>query len=209
MRTLLLLLVGVAALVGCTSAPPQAALPAAAPVASAGEEIAFEGFEDGAAWMAVAGTWNDGNQSTTARIVADRATEGTKALACSYQFVNDPAKKGASWMTEDLMKRNWENVKAVLVDIDNPTGKTLEFDLAVCTGDAWDWYETQLVSVPAGLNRNVRFDLTDVKSNVNGWAWGGKVLNAKTVQRVVVQVINGPAQGDSATIYIDRLRLVK
>lgn len=208
MKRLMILCVGALALAGCTTVAPQAAAPVP-PAASAGEILAFEGFEDEAVWMAVAGTWNDGNQSTTARIVASHATEGSKALECSYHFMNDPSKKGASWMTEDILKKNWEGVKAVLIDVDNTTGKPLELDLAVCTGDAWDWYETQLVSVPAGLHRDVRFDLADVKSNVNGWAWGGTVLNAKTVQRVVIQVINGPAQGDSARLYLDNFRLVK
>lgn len=209
MKRLLSLMVGISALLGCASVPTTAPAPVAAKTPSSSETISLEGFEDGAQWFAVAGTWNDGNQSTSAQIVAEHATEGKKALECSYHFVNDPSKKGASWMTEDILKKNWEGVKSVLVDIDNTTGKDLELDLAVCTGDAWDWYETQLVTVPAGLNLQVRFDLTNVKSNVNGWAWGGTLLNAKTVQRVVIQVINGPAQGDSARLYLDNFRLVK
>lgn len=167
--------------------------------------ILLDGFEASSTWIAVAKNWGDGDCSKSVAVSDTWASEGKSSLEVTFNpLVKD---KGATCFNEMLDVTDYSAYEAIVMDVDNPTGQPMQVAVAVSTGDSWDWFETNVVELPAGETRDIRFDLYTgaLKSAGTNWQFSTDLKNPDDVRRFAVKFFG--AEGLTGSVFIDNVRL--
>lgn len=124
----------------------------AAPVSAANE---FAGY-----------TWNatkDYMECTTSVDYSDNKLEiGFEDVDNAENFAGICTNDGAS------INADWSTMDEITFTVTNPNSFAIDFKMALCTGDKWDWYQSYAYTVPAN-------DKTDIELHLQNadWAWEG------------------------------------
>lgn len=160
----------------------------------------FEGFEGGkGSWIFPDKTW-EGNNTTGIEASKEYASEGKSSLKINFA--------GEGFRAIGFVEGEWnmESVSAISLDLYNGT-EDGQLAIAVCTGDAWFWWEASPVTVKGGWNKGITFDMsaTTWKSAATGWNFSAKPKGLKSVKRFVVLFFEGTNKNGS--VYVDNIQL--
>lgn len=157
----------------------------------------LDGAEEGVYWLAVADSWGNGDTSIDVGEYTKWASEGSTSLLLDFSASNpaNAANAGdkATFFCDALAIVDFTEYKQVVLDINNPTGKAIDFVLVIQDTD-WTWCQSAAQSLGAGVNKNVTFNLADLK-----------IPNPTAVHRMAFCLF----QEHDGPIYVDNIRLVK
>lgn len=160
----------------------------------------FEGFEGGKGnWYFPDKSWSD-NNTTLLDVSTEFASEGKNSLRVDFA--------GAGSKIYAVTEGEWDmsSLSSISLDLYNTTDDGSAV-VAVCTGDAYFWWESSPIPVKNGWNKGLTFDLTAAswKSASTGWAFTSKPKGLKSVKRLVVLFYEGSKK--SGSVYIDNINL--
>lgn len=166
----------------------------------AGEIELLDSFEDGNFWQAEEGK----NFLYETEVTEDWYSEGS--LSGIWSFNSIAKEEEAFFYCDALSDRNWEGAKALIVDINNTTSKTIQLYLKIDSGKRpVEHALTAPLALGSGINTNVYFDLEHflTDSDLNPIL---KIQEDSNVRKLTF-VIKGKTK--SGAICVDNIRLVR
>ena len=102
------------------------------------------------------------------------------------------------------LNEDWSVKSAISFDLYNPGGST-NVDIAISTGNNWDWYESSAQSINSGWN-TVTFNLKSNtwKSQFTNWQNTGTIFNLNQIKRLAIGVFGYNTAG---SFYVDNVQL--
>lgn len=198
-RTVLVLAfcAAVLAAAGCTC--PRARIRAALRARLATSRvIVLDNFDSEVLWKA------ELDQGDPAKLETVRPEAGKPNGAMGVTFELGKKKKVVigceAYRLRDLSKYN-----LVVMDVDSKLAATCRLSLAVLTLPGWKYFESRVLAIRPGVNKDVMFrlDLPNFKCEESKWLHNRAVANLSDTRKLVL--IIHPAGGGS--IQIDNLRL--
>ncbi|MCR5218519.1 hypothetical protein [Treponema sp.] len=160
----------------------------------------LDSFEDGNFWQ---NSLEDGYSQET-ELSTQWYSEG--ASSGEWNFKSVPKTENAVFYCDALSDRNWQGAKAVILDINNTTSKTIQLYLKIDSGRRpVEYAMTSPVAIGSGTNTNVYFDLEHNLTDLEGNPLPS-IQEASNVRKLSV-VFMGKTK--SGSVYADNIRLVR
>lgn len=160
------------------------------------EWYVLEDFEGLNYWSVV--SWKTSTKKVS--IVKENPSEGEHSLKVDFDYSTWSDK--AQIMIEQSF--DFSSVDKISFDIYNPTKNTFIITLALCTGEKWEWFESQEQKIIPGWNKDVVFSIVSptFKSARTNWRNITKVEKLNDVRRLVLTFVGG-----EGPVYIDNIRV--
>ncbi|HMB01509.1 MAG TPA: DUF5060 domain-containing protein [Spirochaetota bacterium] len=164
----------------------------------------WESFEDKPLSWSKAG-WE--TRAVAAVRSGDYVSDGNASLRCDFAQVG---KKGVATFSRDF-SADWSKIAKLKVDVYNPSGASLKFNVALSTGGSWTWYESTARFLQTGWNKGIEFNLNakNFKCEASGWAHTSYIKHKDKLRRLAFNVAGSGDKSISGTIYLDNIVLEK
>ncbi len=135
----------------------------------------------------------------------EHVTEGHNSMKWDYK---NPPDGRVSIMLD--FQENLKTSSGVLVDVYNDTKEDMQFDIAFCMENSWDWYESPKVVIHPGPNNNIWIDLTTPtwRTKKTNYTYNNEYLDRSKKTKTIILVLY-PWGIRTGSVYVDNLRLIK
>ncbi len=166
-----------------------------------GKEISVDGFESGLTWEA-----DNPADGAVLTVVQTNVTEGAHALLVTF-----PNRGIAKAVIHHTANRDLTGMGSLVLDAINPQTNAVGVAIALQTGPEWQWFESQLVSLQPGINKDIHFDLTGktfksdrTKGLETGLEYTDALTNLAQLQRISIVIYIG--RSAKISVYFDNVR---
>ena len=117
----------------------------------------------------------------------------------------------ATFRNHDIPEPNWSDYRAMLVDVENQTDRTVGFSLFLSNDESGaDWRNSMRHRIPPGVTSDLRIGLRPNKGAPKDWkedAWQFTGLDNGNIQRVAFRIY--AVEGSQGTLQVCRPRFTK
>jgi hypothetical protein len=169
---------------------------------NAQEAALWDGFEGELMWVPV--DWENVGQVELS-LNDEEATESTHSLKVDMLEEEIGWKNKVTFSREDML--NLEGAK-ITMDVYAPYDPGINMAIGFDTGDDWTFYESEVVPLKKGWNKDMTFDLSSMnfKCRQSEWKYSRKLADADNVKKMHIMIYR-PSRMDVQTVYIDNIRI--
>ncbi|MBE6353465.1 hypothetical protein [Treponema sp.] len=160
----------------------------------------LDSFEDGNFWQ----NSTDDGYSMETDLSSEWYSEGASSAKWNFKAV--PKTETAVYYCDALSDRNWEGAKAIILDINNTTSKTIQLYLKIDSGRRpVEYAVTAPVAIGSGTNTNVYFDLEHQLTDLEGNSIP-QIQEITNVRKLSIILMGKTKTG---SVFTDNIRLVR
>lgn len=170
--------------------------------ASAEEAALWDGFQGQLLWVPV--DWENVGEVNLS-LSDEKATQDTHCLKVDLLKEETDWKNKVTFSREDTL--NLEGA-TILMDVYAPYDPGFNLAIGFDTGDDWTFYESEVIPLKEGWNKDLAFDLSDInfKCRDSEWKYDRKLADSNNVRKMHIMIYR-PSRMETQTVYIDNIRI--